>query len=467
MRTRGVTKKTAPVEDKKKGVVKDATGKKKKMPKEVQMKARKPKKTGERKKAPAKSARNGTNEVETGVTTNIAATPTCVVVYSTGDLEYFKTEAIARKKRSGLPGSMVIEYRNFSTKDEATEFMGGSCRDKKSAAVVTPSKQHIGTSGFGNVDETFTPSHVSPGPATLAAKAPARYGNPNANLPLKALNSIVSTNLERIRCPREGNIVAHGGTAASYLATLKNSGDDDYLAQMKQAATTNVVEIQVHVFKFKFEPQPKYQVVTFELYDLQKKKTYWTHHADKWEQTFQQAKSNGFSALYDDICYQFRSFLMRDVSTPKSGLQNQPWQHEGPPRADGSKYKLDLMGLYALFPFNYSTEEIKTEVRLLGSNALKPVAKEAYEICHNTNNKYLRESLNSDGTGTYWKMLESAFQNQVKVIEEDSLDCMFLDEEIYKFMGLLFNEHGHPKDYANSNLINFAYGRITANDLLH
>jgi hypothetical protein len=416
------------------------------------------KKVGEKKAAPTKCASKPSK---------VLRKPTCVVLYSNGLHEYFKTEAMAREQRSGLPGDMVVEYRCFATKKKADDFLAVSSGDKKLAATVTPSKLDAAISRFGDPNEPFTPLLVDP--ATLPSKVTARFGNPNANLPIKALNKIVSGKLDRIRCPRDGPMISgdtSGGTAGAYLASLNNVGDSEYLAKMRQETTTGLVEIQVHVFKYKFEPQPKYQVVTFELYDVKQKKTYWTHHAEKWEQTFQSAKSNGYSDLYDDICFQFHSFLMRDVSTSTSGLHNQPWVHEGLPRADGSKYKMDLMGLYALFPFNYTTEEIKDEIRLFGTNALKPIAMQAYDICHFSTSVPLRNSIKA-GTGTYWSMLESAFASEIKVIEEDSLDNMFLDGEVFKFMGLLFNEHGHPRDYQNSNLINFSYGRITANDGTH
>jgi hypothetical protein len=61
-------------------------------------------------------------------------------------------------------------------------------------------------------------------------------------------------------------------------------------------------------------------------------------------------------------------------------------------------------------------------------------------------------------------MLESASNSDFKIIEDKAVDNMFLDVHVFKFMGLLFNEHGHPRDYTNSKLVKFAYGRITAQD---
>jgi hypothetical protein len=473
MMTRGISKKKADNTGKKKKSLNTKTAETNKAPSKTARKA----KSGMKEAAPTKCASKPSNGMKKAAPTKCASKPSkviqkpsCVVVYANGSTEYFKTEVLARKKRSGLPDSIVVEYRCFSTKEQADQFMALPSEDKKPAATVTPSKLDIAISRFGDPNEPFTPLLVDPATLpsnpTLACKVTARFGDPNANLPLKALNKIVSSKLDRIRCPRDSPMVpdvTSGGAAGAYLASLHNAGDSEYLAKMRQESRTGLVEIRVHVFKYKFEPQPKYQVVTFELYDIKQKKTYWTHHADKWEQTFQNAKSNGYSDLYDDICYQFHSFLMRDVSTSTSGLHNQPWVHEGLPRADGSKYTIDLMGLYALFPMNYTTEEIKDEIRLFGINALKPVAMQAYDICHFSTSVPLRNSIKA-GTGTYWNMLETAFATEIKVIEEDSLDNMFLDTEVFMFMGLLFNEPGHPREYANSNLINFAYGRITAHD---
>jgi hypothetical protein len=361
----------------------------------------------------------------------VAKSPCCVVVYTTGDYELFRTELMARKQRGTLPGSLVDEYKVFATKEEATSFMEGSNEDKKpEARIVTPSKKTAG------------------------------YGDRNANLAIKALNKIPVSRLDSIKFPREASLSNTGGTSAGQY---RSSGDLNYLASMKKNAGFGFVEIQIHIFKYPFEPKPKYQIVTFELYDLRQKRTYWTHHGDKWEQTFQNAKANGFDDIYDEVCYQFHTFVMRNVSTLTSGLQNEPWLHNGTPRRDGTTYNFEKQGLYALFPFEYSVQQIKDEIALFGRNARKPVAMEAYDICHLSQNHLLKESL-KPGSGTYWSMMESAFASNFMVIEEKTLDNMFLDEEILKFMGILFNEHRHPKDYGDSNLVNFAYGRITAAD---
>jgi hypothetical protein len=396
--------------------------------------------------------------------TPIAKSPFCVVVYSTGVYEHFRTEKMARKQRSALPDSVVAEYRMFATKDEATEFTDGTyyAEDKKRAAkpalrIVTPSK---GTTCFGNPDEMFTSLNANQNGYVFKAP-PARlenpnFGNPNANLPLKALNKISGSKLDCIKFSENGSIGVTGNLALS-------SVDSAYLASVKSLSTEGLVEIQVHVFKFPFEPVPKYQVVTFELYDLKQQKTYWIHHPDKWEQLFQNAKKLGCDQLYDEVCYNFHSFVMRNVTTGISGLQNEPWMREGKPRDDGSKFIIEMKGLYALFPFEHSHEEIKDDIRLFGMNALKPVAMEAYSSIHLSKHPAVVDSL-AVGVGTYWLMLESAIAGNIKIIEEDTLDNMFRDEEIRKFMVFLFNEKNHPRNYENANLINYAYGRITAHD---
>jgi hypothetical protein len=366
-------------------------------------------------------------------TKHVAKTPCCVVVYATGDTEFFRTELMARKQRGALPGSVVVEYKVFATKEEATSFTDSPDK-KKEAVIVTPSKVTVG------------------------------YGDPKTNLPIKALNKIPVSRLDSIKFPREASLPNADGTSEGrYLSSVQNSGDSNYLASMKKNAGLGFVEIQIHIFKYPFEPEPKYQIVTFELYDLKQQKTYWTHHGEKWEQTFQNAKTNGFDDMYDNVCYQFHTFVMRDVSSNASGLQNEPWLHNGPPRKDGTKYSFEKKGLYALFPFEYSEQQIKDEIALFGINAQKPVAMQAYEICHFSQNFALKESL-KPGSGTYWTMMESAFACDFRIIQENTLDSMFLDEEVFKFMEILFNEHRHPKDYGDSNLINFAYGRITVAD---
>jgi hypothetical protein len=83
------------------------------------------------------------------------------------------------------------------------------------------------------------------------------------------------------------------------------------------------------------------------------------------------------------VCYQFHSFPFRDVSTNISGLRNQHWVYEGPPIVnDGASFRMDLMGLYALFPSEYSQAQIKDAILLFGSNTCKHVAMEAYNIAH-------------------------------------------------------------------------------------
>lgn len=410
----------------------------------------------------------------------ITKSPCCVVVYNTGDYEYFRTEGMARKQRSCLPASLVTEYRVFPTKDEGTEFMNGTYyeQDKKPAAnpvvrIVSPSK---GSSCFGNPNEKFTSLNANQNAQFRAP--PTRvgnphFGNPHANLPIKALNK---SGLESITFPNQGSsgvTAAPPGVAAAsenqYLASFQNgaapvhnAADSAYLASMKSISTADLVQLQVHIFKYPFEPVPKYQVVMFELYDMRQNKTYWIHHPDKWEQVFQRDHSNS-SHLYDDVCYNFHSFQMRDVTTKTSGYQNEPWVHEGAARPDGSRYKIQMKGLYALFPFEYNLEEIEEDVRVFCTNCLKPMAMEVYNMAHYSTNDKVRTSL-QPGVGTYWQMLGGALAGNIKIIEEDSLDTMFLNDEVCLFMRILFNETRHPRDYQNANLINYAYGRVTAND---
>jgi hypothetical protein len=153
---------------------------------------------------------------------------------------------------------------------------------------------------------------------------------------------------------------------------------------------------------------------------------------------------------------------MRNVTTSTSGLQNQPLVYQGV-RSDGLRYQIEENGLYLLLPVEYTAQEVKDEIDLFGANAGKSIAMEDYDICHISQNVTLRQHL-KPGSGNYWSMLQIAFDAKFNIIEESTLDNMFLDDDIFKFMGTLFNEFGHPRDYGNANLISVAYGRITAHD---
>jgi hypothetical protein len=361
----------------------------------------------------------------------ISKSPSCVVVYTTGDYEYFRTEAMARKQRSGLPGSLVKEYRLFPSKQEATQFMDATFEDKKPASRKSEPK----------------------------IVTPTKVGDPNANLPIKALNKIGLSRLESIKFP------SNASYATSKFVGESNAVSSSYLASLKLSANSGLVEIRIHIFKYLFEPKPEYQIVTFELFDLKQGKTYWSHHGAKWEQIFQNAKVNGFGDMYDDVCYQFHSFILRNVTTSTSGLQNQPLVYEGI-RSDGSRYQIEEQGLYLLLPFAYTVQQVKDEIAKFGFNALKSVAMEAYDIIHISQNSSLRQHLKPP-SGNYWSMLQTAFAAEFTIIEETTLDNMFRDDDVFNFMGTLFKQFSHPRDYGNANLINFAYGRITAHDGLN
>jgi hypothetical protein len=420
VKTGGGMKKKVETE-KKKGKV---TGKGAKIPKIVNSKVEQPKKRNTRKCTQKTKEKDNVGSKSARI-----INPSCVVIYKTGDYEYFRTEAMARKNRGSLPPSLVTEYRLFPSKQDATEFMNGTSEDQKSASrkpesrIVTPTK---------------VPESIS-------------------NVALKALNHVGLGRLESIKIPNDA------AYAASNLVLGEASGDSaNYLASLKKTANLGLVEIRIHIFKYTFPPIPKYQIVTFELFDLKQKKTYWSHHGAKWEQTFQNAKGSGFGNIYDDVCYQFHSFVMRNVTTSTSGLQNEALLFEGL-RSDGSKYQIEENGLYLLLPFEYTIQQVKDAISLFGVNACKSVAMEAYDICHISQNVTLRQHL-KPGSGNYWSMLRIAFESEFHIIEETTLDNMFRDENIFTFMGSLFNEYGHPRDYGNGNLINFAYGRITAHD---
>jgi hypothetical protein len=434
VKTRGGMKKKVEGEKKKVKV----TGKVAKIPKMVNSKVEQPKKrilrkctkkTKQNVNVGSKSARI-LKKSEKSTDLAILKSPSCVVVYRSGEYEYFRTEAIARKERGSLPASLVMEYRLFPSERDATVFMNGTSEDQKPASRKPESR-------------IVTPK-----------KAP----DPNANVAIKALNQVGLGRLESIKFPTK-----YASYAASQQILGEPSADSaSYLASLKKSANLGIVEIRIHIFRFTFGPIPKYQVVTFELFDLKQKKTYWSHHGAKWEQTFQNAKNNGFGDIFDDVCYQFHSFVMRNVTTSTSGLQNEALLYEGF-RSDGSRYQIEEHGLYLLLPFEYTTQQVKDAVNLFGVNACKPVAMDAYDICHPSQNVTLRQHL-KPGSGNYWSMLRIAFESEFHIIEETTLDNMFRDEDIFTFMGTLFNEYGHPRDYGNANLINFAYGRITAHD---
>jgi hypothetical protein len=357
----------------------------------------------------------------------------CVVVYTTGDYEYFRTEEMARKQRGCLPGSVVTEYRLFASKQEATEFMDATDGGKRPGATKQEST-------------IVTPTKVAD-----------HLGDSNANLPIKALNKIGLSRLEAIDFSTFGS-----GVASKYIDRGPTTVSSSYLANLKKVANSGQVEIQIHIFKYGLQPQPNYQVVTFELYDLKQSKKYWTHHGEKWEQAFQNAKQNNFGDMYDDVCYQFKSFVLRNVTTRSSGMQNEPLVFDGV-RQDGSHYQIEEHGLYLLLPFDYTPEQVKEQINLFGVNASKLIAMQAYDALHNSPNTALRQNV-KPVSGGYWSMLQIAFDSELKIIVEDTLDNMFLDQEIYTLMGALFNIFDHPKDYGNSDLINFAYGRVTAFD---
>jgi hypothetical protein len=433
VKTRGDMKKK--VEEEKKKV--KVTGKVAKIPKKSNSKVEQPKKRNARKctKKIKQNDKGGSKtpriikKSEKSTDSAILKSPSCVVVYRGGEYEYFPTEAMARKKRESLPASLVMEYRLFPSEQDAQEFIKGSSGDQKPASskpestIVTPTK------------------------------AP----DPNANVAIKALNKVGFGRLDSIKFPPDA------AYAASKQILGEPSADSaNYLASLKKSANLGLVEIRIHIFKFTFGPIPKFQVITFELFDIKQQKTYWCHHGAKWELTFQNAKGKGFDGMYDDVCYKFHSFVMRDVTTSTSGLQNEPLIYEGS-RSDGSKYQIEEYGLYLFLPFEYTTEQVKDAIKLFGVNACKSVAMEAYDICHVSQNVTLRQHL-KPGSGNYWSMLRIAFESEFHIVEETTLDNMFRDEDIFKFMGALFNEYGHPRDYGNANLINFAYGRITAHD---
>jgi hypothetical protein len=105
-------------------------------------------------------------------------------------------------------------------------------------------------------------------------------------------------------------------------------------------------------------------------------------------------------------------------------------------------------------PFDYTQDQVIEKISLFGVNASKLIAMQAYDALHNSPRMASRQNIKPI-SGGYWSMLQIAFDSELKILVEDAHDNMFLDQ---------FNISHHPKDYGNSDLVNFAYGRIAAND---
>jgi hypothetical protein len=102
-------------------------------------------------------------------------------------------------------------------------------------------------------------------PRLLPTKVGGHFGDPNANLPIKTLNKVAYSKLDSIKFLREASYAGSGGTnERQYLASVKKSGNSKYLASLKMTAHLGLVQIQIYIFKYPFEPEPKYQIVTFE-----------------------------------------------------------------------------------------------------------------------------------------------------------------------------------------------------------
>jgi hypothetical protein len=149
-------------------------------------------------------------------------------------------EAIARKQRGSLPGSLIMENHLFTSKQEATQYTDGTYEDKKPASRKPESK--IAT--------------------------PTKAADPNANLPIKALNKVGLSRLESIKSLTDASYAA-----SKYIAGEPSSISSNYLVSLKMSANLGLVEIRIHIFKYLFQPKINFQIVTFESFDLKQNKT--------------------------------------------------------------------------------------------------------------------------------------------------------------------------------------------------
>jgi hypothetical protein len=310
----------------------------------------------------------------------------CVVVFSTGECELFKSEDEARIQRQSLPAGMVKAFKLFPTIGCAKKFIKDSVSNAKDK---------------GDTEEPIVSSIEDGGcDSKHAAVTPEKKKNHTA-----FLQSISSGGQNKTS--RFGPVLAGIKGPQKAVNTVRSA----FLNSISQSAHCVNTVLRVFVIKFDVENQvlpagykiPTKQVIVLDVFDQTKDATFWTHKPKTWVNMFKTAQATDKS-LFDGECYLLHNFQFRDLNS-KHKAESKFYKYQ---TNKGGTMNIPVEACFALVPITWTNSNILDFAVKIGSNMMKSHAKEAYELYYPTASSNFKASIDSV-TGEYWKTMEAVF----------------------------------------------------------
>jgi hypothetical protein len=353
----------------------------------------------------------------------------CVVVFITGECECYDSIDEARIQRQSLPASLIKEFKEFESQRAAMIFM----KDPKTASI--------------DAKMSFLSDKK------IAAVTPDKKSN-TMNKRSAFFNDISAFKKE--------SKVAGLMTNKESIFQSGISGHKKFLQSITQNANCVNNVLRVFVCKFNANQElpagyklPESQVIVIDMFDQNKKSTYWTHKPKAWTNIFETGQATE-PDLFEDECYHLQSFPFRDLNSSKKN--DALTYHYKSPR--GGVMNIPVEGLYALVPISWTTSEILDFVSTIGTNMLKPTVKEGYSQSFPNSAATFRSDIDSTN-GPYWSILQAVFMRKnIKVSNFEALAEIFCNDVVLVIMAELFQDDSPAIDWNDEPRLTYAFKNV-------
>ena len=362
----------------------------------------------------------------------------CVVVFSNGECELFKSEDEARIQRQSLPAGMVKEFKLCPTVGHAKNFI------------------KVYVSNAEDKDDTEKPIVSSTNAGGLESKHAAVT-------PEKKKSHTAF--LQSISSPGQNKSSRFGQVLAEVKGPNKpvNSVRSAFLNSISQSAHCVNTVLRVFVIKFNAENQvlpvgykiPTKQVIVLDVFDQNKNATYWTHKPKTWVNMFKTAEATDKS-LFDGECYLLHNFQFRDL-TSKHKAEPKFYKYQ---TSKGGTMNIPVEACFALVPITWTNSNILGFAVKIGKNMMKSHAKEAYGLYYPTASSNYKNSIDSV-TGEYWKTMEAVFRKgNIMIAEKEALSEIFSNDLVLEIMAEVFQDNRKPEDWNDELRMMYAFKNL-------
>jgi hypothetical protein len=351
--------------------------------------------------------------------------PWTVVFYNTGELQLKEmNETSARIWGQMLPPSVITKYQSFPSKKLAEDFITVTKKSQstvQATRIVTPQRKLVDKQNKYN----FLP----------------QIRNNTSSAIVHGLSTSVSVD-------------SKSTDSASKRAKLAEN--------IRTKCFSRSVGFFIYVGKYKSQNDSEHvaskKVIAIDMRRSNGDDNYWLHKAKAWMTVFEEAREVGLDKELDDIVYDLHYFQYRSKD-PKESAENQPLTiivNQKTP------YNLTLGAFYMYVEPECTEDEICSKMYRLIKTFDSDICREAYNIANVNASQAIREGIIAERSGKkegeYWKTLQSCMRMRPNFIYLDSLDEIFMNEDIDNICKTMFGDN-MPNEYEGP-IAEFAYGKM-------